>query len=168
MLTIVLRFAHVFCGALWVGMMAFQIIFLSPTLTEMGPDAGKVMAGLMKRRIPVIMPILALIAIISGMWLFQRMSGGNMPALMATAMGKGFATGGAIALLAFLIGVVVMRPMMMKSMNLMAQITSAPPPQRSAMQAEIQTLRARSTVLANIVTGMLLVTLALMAVARYL
>jgi uncharacterized membrane protein len=167
-LTIVLRFAHVFCGALWVGMMAFQIIFLTPTLTEMGPDAGKVMAGLMKRRVPVIMPILALIAIVSGMWLFQRMSGGNMPALMATAMGKGFATGGAIALLAFLIGVVVMRPLMMKSMNLMAQITSAPPQQRSAMQAEIQTLRARATVLGNIVTGMLLITLALMAVARYL
>jgi len=167
-LTIVLRFAHVFFGALWVGMMAFQVFFLTPTLTEMGPDAGKVMAGMMKRRIPVIMPIFALIVIISGMWLLQRISGGNMGALMATPMGKGFAAGGAIAVLAFLIGVVVMRPMMMKSMKLMEQITSAPPPQRSGMQAEIQTLRARATVLGNVVAGMLLVTLALMAVARYL
>ena len=168
MLTIVLRFAHVFCGALWVGMMAFQVFFLSPTLTEMGPDAGKVMAGMMKRRLPVIMPIFALIAIISGMWLFQRMSGGNMAALMATSMGKGFAWGGAIALLAFLIGIVVMRPAMMKSMKLMEGITSAPPQQRSGIQAEIQKLRARATVLGNVVTVMLLLTLGLMAVARYL
>ena len=168
MLTIVLRFAHVFFGALWVGMMTFQVFFLTPTLTEMGPDAGKVMAGMMKRRIPVIVPIFALIAIISGMWLFQRMSGGNMAALMATPMGQGFAWGGAISLLAFLIGVAVMRPMMMKSMKLMAEITSAPPPQRSGMQAEIQKLRARATVLGNVVTVMLLLTLGLMAVARYL
>ena len=115
MLTIVLRFFHVIGGALWVGMMAFQVFFLTPTLTEMGPDAGKVVAGMMKRRLPVIIPILALIVIISGMWLLQRMSGGNMGALMATPMGKGFALGGAIATLAFLLGVVAMRPMMMKS-----------------------------------------------------
>ena len=168
MLTIVLRFAHVFFGALWVGMMAFQVFVLSPTLTEMGPDAGKVMAGLMKRRIPVIMPLFAFIAIISGMWLFQRMSGGNMGALMATPMGKAFAAGGAIALLALLIGIVVMRPAMMRGMKLMAEITSAPPPQRSAIQAEIQSLRARGEVLGKVVAVMLLVTLGLMAVARYL
>ena len=166
-LTIVLRFAHVFCGALWVGMMTFQVFFLTPALTEMGPDAGKVMAGMMKRRLPVIMPIIALIAIVSGFWLFQRMSGGSMAALMATPMGQGFAWGGAIALLAFLIGIVVMRPAMMKSMKLMAEITSAPPPQRSGMQAEVQKLRARATVLGNVVTVMLLLTLGLMAVARY-
>src|SRR6185436_13237154 len=86
-LMIVLRFAHVFFGALWVGMMAFQMFFLGPALAEAGPDAGKVMAGLMKRRIPVIMPLVALIALVSGMWLFQRLSGGNMKALMATPMG---------------------------------------------------------------------------------
>lgn len=168
MLTIVLRFAHVFCGALWVGMMAFQVFFLMPALGDAGPDAGKVMAGLMKRRLPVIMPVIALIAILSGMWLFRRMSGGSMGALMATPMGQGFAWGGAIALLAFLIGVVVMRPVMMRSMKLMEGIASAPPDQRSAMQAEIQKLRARGNTLSNVVVVMLFVTLGLMAVARYL
>ena len=75
---IVLRFAHVFFGALWVGMMAFQMFFLGPALEEAGPAAGSVMAGLMKRRIPVIMPLIALIALVSGMWLFMRLSGDNM------------------------------------------------------------------------------------------
>jgi uncharacterized membrane protein len=168
MLTLVLRFAHVFCGALWVGMMAFQVFFLAPSLAEVGPDAGKIMGAMMKRRVPVIMPIIALITIVSGMWLFQRMSGGNIGALMATPMGKGFAFGGVVALLAFLIGIVVMRPAMMRSMQLMQALPTAPPAERANMQAELQRLRARGNSLGNLVAVMLLVTLAAMAVARYL
>jgi hypothetical protein len=160
-LTLVLRFAHVFFGALWVGMMAFQIFFLGPSLAEAGPDAGKVMAGLMKRRLPVIMPIIALIVLVSGMWLFQRLGGANMKALMATPMGQAFAWGGAISLVAFLIGVVVMRPLMMKSMKLMQ---SGDP----AHRPEIQRLQARASTLGKLVSVMLLITLGLMAVARYL
>ena len=158
---IVLRFLHVFGGAIWVGMMAFQIFFLGPSLAEAGPSAGQVMAALMKRRIPVIMPAIAVIVILSGFMLFQRLSGGNMKALMATPMGQAFAWGGAIALIAFLIGVVVMRPLMMKSMKLMQAGNPANAP-------EVQKLQARASTLGKVVSYMLLVTLGLMAVARYL
>ena len=158
---LVLRFAHVFFGALWVGMMAFQMFFLGPALEEAGPAAGSVMAGLMKRRLPVIMPLIALIALVSGMWLFMRLSGDNMAVVWGSKMGKAFGTGGAIALLAFLIGVVAMRPIMMKSMTLMQ---SGDP----AHRPEIQRLQARASTLGKLVSYMLLVTLGLMAVARYL
>ena len=158
---LVLRFLHVFGGAMWVGMMAFQIFFLAPSLAEAGPAAGQVMAGLMKRRIPVIMPVIALIVILSGMMLLQRLSGGNMKALMAQPVGQAFAAGGAIAILAFLIGVVVMRPLMMRSMRLMQAGNPANAP-------EAQRLQARASTLGKLVTYMLLVTLTLMAVARYL
>lgn len=168
MLTLVLRFAHVFFGALWVGMMAFQVFFLMPALAEVGPDAGKVMGAMMKRRIPVIMPIIALITIVSGMWLFMRMSGGNMSALMATPMGQAFGWGGVVALVAFLIGIVVMRPAMIRSMKLMESMATAPQAERAAMQAEAQSLRARGAVLGKVVAWLLLFTLATMAVARYL
>lgn len=168
MLTLVLRFAHVFFGAIWVGMMAFQTFFLGPALSEAGPDAGKVMAALMKRRIPVIMPIVALITLVSGMWLFQRMSGGNMAALMATPMGQAFAWGGAVAIVAFLFGIIAMRPAMMRSMKLAAELPTAPPEQRAAISAELQRLRARGALLGRVVTFMMLFTLAAMSVARYL
>jgi len=42
---LVLRFSHLFFGALWVGMMAFQTFFLMPALAEVGPDSGKFMAA---------------------------------------------------------------------------------------------------------------------------
>ena len=84
---LVLRFSHVFFGALWVGMMAFQTFFLMPALAEVGPESGKFMAALMRRRLPVILPIVALITLVSGFWLFQRLSGGAPAGLMRTPMG---------------------------------------------------------------------------------
>jgi uncharacterized membrane protein len=161
MLMIVLRFTHIFFGALWVGMMAFQVFFLTPALGQAGPDAGKVMAALMRMRIPVIVPIFALLTLISGFWLFQRLSGGAPDALMATPLGKAFGFGGLSALLAFFIGIFVMRPAMMKSVMLAQSGDPAHGP-------EIQRLRARGAVVGRVVTVMLLFALAAMAVARYL
>jgi hypothetical protein len=158
---IVLRFTHVFFGALWVGMMAFQVFFLMPALGQAGPDAGKVMAAMLKMRVPIILPIFALLTLISGFWMFQRLAGGAPDALMATPMGKAFGFGGLSALLAFLIGVFVMRPAMMKSVTLAQSGNPAHGP-------EIQRLRARGALLGQVVTYMLLFTLAAMAVARYL
>jgi uncharacterized membrane protein len=160
MLMILLRFSHVFFGAIWVGMMAFQAFFLGPALNDVGPDGGKVMQAMMRRKAPVYIPIFALVTLISGFWLFARMSGGG-PGLMRTPMGMAFGLGGVVALLAFLIGIFVMRPAMMKSVRL---AESRDP----AAAAEIQRLRARGMVLGNVVTVMLLFTLAAMAVARYL
>jgi len=168
MLTIVLRFAHVGFGALWVGMMAFQVFFLMPALMDVGPDAGKVMGALMKRKMPVFMPIFGLITLVSGMWLFSRMSGGNIGALMQTTMGKAFGFGGLVALLAFLIGIIVMRPAMMRTAKLSESMPSTPPADRPAVQAELQKLRDRATLLGKVVMWMMLFTLAAMAVARYL
>ena len=153
MLQIVLRLFHVFFGAIWVGMMAFQVFFLGPALNEVGPDAGKLMQAMMRRKVPMFMPIFALLAIVSGFWLFMRMSAGNSGALMRTPMGMAFGLGGAVALLAFLLGIFVMRPLMMESMQ-----GGPDSPQ----------LRARATTIGNVVTVMLLFTLAAMAVARYL
>lgn len=161
MLQILLRFAHVFSGALWVGMMAFQVFFLGPALAEVGPDAGKVMAALVKRKIPVYMPILALLTLVSGFWLFARMSGGNGGALMRTPMGMAFGIGGISALFAFVVGIVVMRPAMLRSIKL---AESRDP----AAASEMQRLRARATTMGNVVTVLLLFALTTMAVARYL
>ena len=160
MLQIVLRFAHVFFGALWVGFMAFQVLFLTPAFAEVGPEAGKVMQAMVKRKIPVYMPIFALLTLISGFWLYMRLSGGNA-GLMKTPMGMAFGVGGVLALLAFVLGMAIMRPAMMRSM----QLAQSRDP---AAQPEIQRLRARANSMGLVVTIMLLLTLTAMAVARYL
>jgi uncharacterized membrane protein len=167
-LTLVLRFAHVFFAALWVGMMAFQTFYLMPALGEAGPDAGKVMAGLMKRNIPTVMLVIAVIALVSGFWLFWRMSGGAPAALLATPMGLGFAVGGGAALLAFILGISVVRPAMMRSMQIGASLATASAEERAKSMAEVQRLRARGVVGGRVVAFLLLFALGAMAVARYL
>jgi hypothetical protein len=150
-------------------MMAFQTFFLMPALAEVGPDSGKFMAALMRRRIPVILPIVALITLVSGFWLFQRLSGGAPAGLMRTPMGLAFGSGGLAALLAFLLGIVVLRPAMMRSTALQQALASAPSPEeRATRSAEIQRLRARGAMTGWVVMILLLYALGAMAVARYL
>lgn len=169
MLTLALRFTHIFFGALWVGMMAFQSFFLFPSLAEAGPDAGKVMQGLTRRRIPLIMTVIALLTLISGTWLLMRLIGGDAAVVMRTPMGRAYGWGGTAAILAFLLGFGVMRPAMMRSMRLAESLATATatPDERAKRQAEIQRLRARGALMGRVVTILLLIALALMAVARY-
>ena len=158
-LTIVLRFLHVVSGALWVGMFAFTAVFLTPALQELGPDGAKIGPALQRRRLMVIMPLLALVTLSSGMWLFARFSGGSMATAMATGPGLAFALGGAAALLAFVVGILGMRPIMMRTVELMKN--------PGANAAELARLRTRGATISRVVAVLLFVALAAMAVARY-
>jgi uncharacterized membrane protein len=154
-LLLVLRLVHVGGGALWVGMMAFMTFFLSPAIAEAGPqEGGKLMAALQRRRIMVIMPVIALLTIGSGFWLMVRIYGGPGN-LAASRMGVALNVGAAAAILAFLIGIIFMRPAMMRAM-----VTTDP--------AEAQRLRARGAMLGRLVARLLFLALGAMAVARYL
>jgi len=153
-LMIVLRLIHVGGGAMWVGMMAFMTFYLTPALAEAGPDGAKVMAALQKQRIMVVMPIIALLTIGSGLWLMMRLYG-NPSNIVGSRMGMALKVGGGSAIIAFVIGIVFMRPLMMKSM------TATDP-------AEAQRLRARSATLGRAVARLLMLALGAMAVARYL
>src|SRR5258705_956524 len=124
---IVLRFLHVVSGALWVGMFAFMSFILLPAFAEVGPEGAKLQAALAKRRIPVIMPVIALITLVSGIWLYQRLSGGAIGALLKTPVGLGFGLGGLAALLAFVVGIALAKPFMMRSMKLAEPMKTASP-----------------------------------------
>ncbi len=159
MLILAMRFAHVFFGALWVGMMFLMTFFVMPSLAAAGPDAAKVAAGLQRRRVMVITPIFALLTLASGMYLFNRLAGGNPAALLATPMGLAFALGAASSLIAFLLGIIVMRPAMVRAQRLAEGGGPAP---------EIQRLQRRGAMAGRVVAILLLFTLGAMAVARYL
>jgi uncharacterized membrane protein len=165
---LVLRFVHVFFGALWVGMFAFMTFFLMPAFAEAGPEGAKLMAALQRRRIPVIMPVIAAVTLVSGFWLFQRLSGGQFSALLATPLGLAFGLGGLAALLAFGVGMILGRPIMMRSAKLGESLQTASAEQRVTIMAEMGQLRARGAVLNRLVMLLLLFALGAMAVARYL
>ena len=78
----VARIIHVLGGVIWVGSMFFVSVFLIPAMTEAGPDAAKVSAALNRRNWMVVVPVIALLTILSGLWLYWRASSGFNPAYM--------------------------------------------------------------------------------------
>src|SRR3954469_24261775 len=115
---VVLRLIHIIGGVVWVGGMTVMAVFIMPVLTGLGPAAGPVMVGLNQKKFPVIMPIIALLTILSGLRLLMIDSASFAGAYFQSAVGRTFALAGGLAILAFLFGVIVVRPVMMKSMAL--------------------------------------------------
>ena len=84
-----------------------------------------------------------------------------------TPTGLAFGLGGLAALLAFVVGIGLARPFMMRSMKLAEQMKTASPADRSSIIAEMQKLGARGAVVNRLVMALLLFALAAMAIARY-
>ena len=167
-LVIILRLVHVVSGAIWVGMVVFTTFFLMPAIQEAGPDGGKVMAAVQRRGLMTFMPILAIATIVSGLWLYVRDAAGMHAEFARSPVGMAFGLGGLAAIVAFALGIVVLRPSMMKAAALAQSLAQASPDQRQSTMAEVERLRTRATKTSKAVAHLMLFTVAAMAVARYL
>jgi hypothetical protein len=168
-LLLILRFVHVVGGALWVGMAVYTTVYLLPSIEEAGPDGGKVMAGLQRRGVLTVLPALALLTILSGVWLYWQASGGLDSRFVRSGMGLGLGIGGLASIAAYALGIAVLRPSMMRAARLMAEIgPTTPESERQARLEEARRYRARGSRAGQIVSVLLLVAVGAMAVARYL
>lgn len=165
---ITLRLVHIVLGSLWVGMALFSSFLLVPAFQDAGPDGGKVAAALQRRGMMTLVPIVAIGTLLSGLALLWIVSGHFSATYMRSPMGRTFSMGGGLAILAWMIGMVIMRPAMMQSTALMASLASAAEPERAAAQVRLGRLRARGAMSGKVVTALLLLAVSAMAVARYL
>jgi hypothetical protein len=167
-LVVLLRLVHVVAGVLWVGFAVFVPAYLGPAIQETGPDGGKVMAALQRRGLMTVLPVLAVLTIVSGVWLYWHLSAGFAPAYLRSTAGHAYGIGGVIAIVGFIIGISVLRPSMLRVLRIMASVPSAAPADRERLVAEAQRYRARGAAAGRVVAVLLLVATAAMAVARYL
>lgn len=168
-LMIALRLVHVLTGVFWAGALFFLAWFLIPSVRDAGPEGGKVVQALQQRGFMNVLPVVALLTILSGLYLYWRVSGGFQPAWQHSPVGMSLGLGAVASVIGFAIGVGVMRPATLKAGVLtqtLAQLTD--PGARDARMAEIQALRMRSAKAAQGVAGLLVIAVATMAVARYL
>jgi hypothetical protein len=166
---VILRFLHVVLGAYWAGVIMFTALYLEPSVRAAGPAGGQVMGQLVARGHLTMLPVVALVTILSGVDLLRRVSGGFDPAFMASRMGIALSIGALAAIVAFIIGVSIMRPTALKVMALSQAAMQAPEgAARDAQLAAIAPLRRRATVTLRVVAVLLAVTVTTMAVARYL
>jgi hypothetical protein len=166
---VVLRLVHISLGVFWAGAMLFVVIFLEPSVREAGPDGAKVMQGIMRRRYLNWMPLFAGLTILSGLALMHHASVGFTGVWVTAPVGLSLMTGGVAAIVAFIIGVFVMRRSVLKAAGLNAALQKNPDdPNRDATMAVIHALRHRARIAGRWVAGLLSIAVVTMAVARYL
>lgn len=129
---------------------------------------GRVFQGLMKRGYMIIMPVIAILTILSGLAMIWITSGGHLSMYMATPSGHTFTQSGGLAIVAFLVGMIVARPAGMKAAGLATQMASTTDAaEKGRLQGEIAILQKRNALATMAVTVLLIVAAAGMAIARY-
>ena len=163
----VLRLLHIGLGAFWVGTVLFNALYLSPALRAAGPvAAGAVMGSMIRRRFMIVMPVVAILTILSGLRLLMIASGGD-PHWFQHRVGHAYSVAGALAIVAFLVGVFVVRPTMTR-VGRMAQSAASDGTTREALAAEMARLQGRAVRSNQLVAVLLVLATAGMAIARYL
>jgi uncharacterized membrane protein len=163
---IVLRLVHVLGGMFWVGSGLFTTFFLAPALKEAGPAAGQLMAGLQKRRLYSVLPIVAVLTILSGLRLMWIVSAGDAH-WFVHRVGHTYAVSGAFAIIAFVLSIVVARPAAVR-MGKLSQSATSDGTTRERLAAELQSLQRRMTMSTMVAVVLLILAAAGMSIARYM
>jgi len=165
----VLRLTHILCGVYWAGTVFFFVTFLEPTIRSLGPDGGKVMLRLLERGYMKLVPMVAVVTVLSGLWLLWIQSSGFDANYMRSSIGMSLSTGGGLAILALIIGITVMRPAGARVFAIAKQLPELrDESQKKTLMAEMESARARLGGGGRIVFALLVGAVALMAVARYI
>jgi uncharacterized membrane protein len=164
---LLLRAAHVLVAAIWVGATFFITYFLFPTLQETGPAGGPVMGALMRRKLPVFQASLGGTAVLTGIYLYYRFTGGFDPALSGTRAAMVFGTGGLCGLAALIVGGSVVSRNAKKMAELGARLASAPETERAALAGQLAAHRSRAAAAARVVIVLQMIAVVLMAVGHY-
>jgi uncharacterized membrane protein len=163
-----LRVIHILSGIFWVGSMMFTTFFLAPTLRSAPALAGQVMAGLQKRRLFLVLPIVALLTIASGARLLWITSAGFSDSYFSTPTGRTINAAATAATIAFLLAMLVSRPGFVRVGRLGASLATADEAAKQRITAETQKVSRRVGIANIFVVVLLLFAAAGMATARYM
>ena len=166
-LLLIARILHVLSGIMWVGVMVFNGRFLGPALEDIGPDAGRVMSALAKRGFLNFLPGVGAMSILSGAYLYWHASAGFQPDYMRSGPGMTFGTGAALAIIAYIIGMVYIRPAITKSLALGPRLATAGESERQGLMAEMEAAREKSKSGGKIVGALVVLAAIAMSIARY-
>lgn len=164
---LVLRVVHILGGIFWVGSALFMAFMLMPALASAGPAAGAVMGALQRRRLFLVLPIVAILTVLSGIRLMQIASGGFDQSYFESPTGRVFAWGASFGIAALVFGLAVGRPLAVKMARLAAMPAPTSPDEQAARDAERAALQRRAAVMGIVNVGLLLAAAIAMATARY-
>ncbi|MGH8914962.1 MAG: hypothetical protein ACRDZM_10660 [Acidimicrobiia bacterium] len=157
---IVLRLLHILGGVFWAGALFSIVSFVQPTAKRAGMPGGQFVGRLMgEGRFGQAMGGAAIITILSGGLLFARTFGGSAP---VSGPMIGFSIGAVAAVVAWLLGFIVLFPAARRMGPLSARIE-----QGEDVGAEMGRLVATQTRWTQVTAWLVLIAVLTMATARY-
>ena len=163
-----LRVLHVLLGAAWLGAAVFNAFFLMPAIQDVGPDGGKVVMALMRRKFVTYVSSIAGLTVLTGLYLYWHLTNGFDPVLSSTRSAMVFGTGGVLGFIASILAMSGVTRSMKGAMKLTAQAGStAVASEREALMVRAAALRVRARKFATIVAFLLIITIMLMAAGHY-
>jgi hypothetical protein len=160
---VVLISLHVLFGIFWAGAAVAIGLFIIPAVLDAGPAGGAVMAGVAKRKLPLVLVIAGGIVVLTGVRLYMiRFSA----PWLTSPEGIVLTLGGLLALAAYGMGVFVQKPTVERIGALASQIAHGGAPPTPAQAAELQVLRARLRKIAALTAWHILGAATLMSLHR--
>jgi hypothetical protein len=127
------------------------------------------MVKLFERGYLTILPVIATLTIVSGFWLLWLLSGGFNATYMGSRLGIALSTGGLFATIAWIAGLLVMRPAAKQIWDIARELpTITDEKTRADRLAQMGRLRTRTSASGLTIFGLLVGAVALMAIARFL
>jgi uncharacterized membrane protein len=101
---LIARLLHIFAGVVWAGTVISFGRYVEPTVNEIGPSGQAFMQTLERRGFTKFMLAMAVTGILSGAYLYWRVSGGLQAAWIGSGFGLSITVGAITALAAFALG----------------------------------------------------------------
>lgn len=162
------RLVHILAAVFWVGGIFFFAMFLFPTVRALGPAAGPVMDHMNRvLQVPRALVFGGVLTILSGLGLYWIDSMGFKNDWMHSPTAMTFGTGALSAIIAFVIGVTINAPTAKKMGMVAAQVSAKGGPPTPEQSAELQRLQRRLGAGLRVITVLLVIAAAAMALARY-
>ncbi len=166
---VVLRIVHILAGVFWVGAALTTILFLQSTAREVGPAAGPFMAHLAGKKHLVDWVLRAAgLTILAGALMYWRVSAGLDWDWITSAQGLSLTIGALCAIAAFSLGLSVVRPTIMATLEIGREVAASGGPPTPEQGAQLQALGKRSKAVGQVIVPLLVVAVSGMAAARYL
>jgi len=165
---IFLRLIHIVCAVIWTGGMIYLAVFVIPAAKSLGPDGTKFMQQLNgTNKLPIVMAVSAILCIVTGIILMQKLFGGMQPALFNSTHGLLIVIGALLAVLGFIMGLSVNMPAARRMSSIGKIVASSGAQPNSGQLQELQRLRSRSFAATNVIAILLFASLVLMSMVKY-
>ena len=164
---LILRILHIGFGVFWAGSVFSFVLFITKAVKASGPEGGKFMQQLGKTGYPIAVLIAALISILAGVLLIAKLSSGFQPAWFTTTYAQVLTTGGVLAIIAFIIGFTVNRPVAARINAISSAMAKAGGPPTPEQIQELGVLRKKLFAASNIIAVLLVFVVLAMSIFRY-